>query len=437
MKNINFSFFFIIFLTCCTTVYGQEGKSSLTLEEAIALSRENIPVLAQKDYIQQIKEHKLTDLQSKWYPQLKLNAQATYQSEVTSVPIELPGLSFDALSRDQYKIVAEAQQTLYEGGRIKQLKAMQGKAAEIESLSLEPEAEKVRMKTIEVYFGILEIDALKEQIETTKTVIDAKMKKVEAAVQNGFVLKIELLALEAERIKLDQQGLELNARRSALVSILSLLTGQNLPPNLQVSLPAKPDNSVSVEDEEAKEQLLFSQRPAMQLLNLGKEQLALKTELDKLKNRPNAQAFIQAGYGKPGLNFLENKFDFFYIAGIRATWNLSNFYLPKTEAQINLLEQEKIKTQEDAFRLQNQIQEQQYQNEIQRLEILQQSDDEIIDIRQQIHKVAAVQLENGAITSDEYISKLNDEVIAKQTKALRAIQIRKQEYLIKHIAGFW
>jgi len=50
------------------------------------------------------------------FPQITINGQVTYQSDVTGLTIPNNLFKIDPLSKDQYKATAEIQQTLYDGG---------------------------------------------------------------------------------------------------------------------------------------------------------------------------------------------------------------------------------------------------------------------------------------------------------------------------------
>jgi len=43
------------------------------------------------------------NLSLKWLPQLDLNAQATYQSDVTALPSKIPNITIQQLDKEQYK----------------------------------------------------------------------------------------------------------------------------------------------------------------------------------------------------------------------------------------------------------------------------------------------------------------------------------------------
>jgi outer membrane protein TolC len=55
---------------------------------------------------------------------------------VTQLPIKLPNISVDPLSKDQYKVYADISQTIYDGGNIKNQKKLAQAQSEIQSNKL-------------------------------------------------------------------------------------------------------------------------------------------------------------------------------------------------------------------------------------------------------------------------------------------------------------
>jgi hypothetical protein len=51
-------------------------------------------------------------------PKIDLNAQATYQSDVTSLPITLPNVTVNPPNKDQYRTTVDVNQLIYNGGLI-------------------------------------------------------------------------------------------------------------------------------------------------------------------------------------------------------------------------------------------------------------------------------------------------------------------------------
>ena len=65
----------------------------------------------------------------------------------------------------------------------------------------------------------------------------------------------------------------------------------------------------------------------------------------------------------------------------------------------------------------------QQQTQISKLQRLMEQDQESVALRHSVAQAAQVQLDNGVITTHEYLQKVNAENLAKQTLLLREIQL--------------
>ena len=107
-------------------------SQTLTLDKVNETAKQHYPLIRQKDLIQQTRNISNEYLNKGYLPQLSLSGQATYQSDVTAVKIPVPGVSIDPLSLDQFRIVADVSQVIYDGGFIRQQKNMQQLTADVE-----------------------------------------------------------------------------------------------------------------------------------------------------------------------------------------------------------------------------------------------------------------------------------------------------------------
>ncbi len=108
MKILKFLFLFLCFST---------NAQTLTLKECYDLAKHNYPLIKRHDLISKTKEYNIQNAAKGWLPQIQIVGQATYQSDVIQFPIQLPNISIDPLSKDQYKVYADVQQNIYDGGR--------------------------------------------------------------------------------------------------------------------------------------------------------------------------------------------------------------------------------------------------------------------------------------------------------------------------------
>ena len=166
-----------------------QSLQKISLTEAYELSQKNYPAVKQKDLVKQTAAISLENLQKGFLPQFSLSGQATYQSDVTKVPFSLPGLTIESPSKDQYKLVADVSQMIYDGGMTKEQKALQQLNATVEDQKVEVELYKLKERINQLYLSILYLDEQLKQVDLVKTDIQIGIKRVEAQVQNGVAFK--------------------------------------------------------------------------------------------------------------------------------------------------------------------------------------------------------------------------------------------------------
>ena len=207
--------------------------------------------------------------------------------------------------------------------------------------------------------------------------------------------------------------------------MLGLLINQELNESTKLEEPSS-NNFISDVEINRPELKLFSSQ-----LNMIDNQDGLTIS----KILPKASLFFQGGYGKPTLNMLQNQFDWFYITGARLTLPLSNFYSYGNEKEINEISKKNIEAQKETFLLNTNITVKQQFQEIEKLKKLISVDKEIIDLRTSVKEAAKSQLENGVITSNDFIRELNAEDTAKQNLAIHTTQLLLAEYNYKITTG--
>ena len=118
VKNLNT----ILLMLLLPGLLSAQELTRLDLQQAYDLAKKNYPMVKQKDLIKRTAEISIDNLQKGFLPQINLNGQASYQSEVTEVLVKVPGFTSEPLSKDQYKLVADLNQLVYDGGTTKEQK---------------------------------------------------------------------------------------------------------------------------------------------------------------------------------------------------------------------------------------------------------------------------------------------------------------------------
>lgn len=395
----------------------------LTLDSAYALARNHYPLLQQQDLIRQTAGLTIDNISKGLLPQLSFNGQGSYQSDVTRVDIKVPGISITPPAKDQYKLTADLSQLLYDGGIIREQQRFQELSAVTEQQKLEVELYKLRDRVNQVYFGILLTDEQIEQVKLARKDLDAGISKVKAQVENGVALRSSLNVLKAEMLKNDQRIYELAAQRVSLVAVLAVFTGLPLQANLQLQRPQPGKESSGIDRPEQK---MFDAQ-----IKLADQQFKLL----HARNMPKASAFVQGGYGRPGLNMLKNDFSWFYIAGVRVNWSLGNLYTYRSDKKLVEISKRAIDVQKKTFEYNTSIQLIQQSAELVKYRKLLTTDEEIVALRKSVKEAALAQLENGVITSNDYIREVTAEDQARAALITHELQLLLANINYQTIAG--
>lgn len=431
MYNFKISLNVLIYsclLTVGTIVNAQEltdevAKGSVSIEECYEWSRENFPLIRQLDIIDKSTAYSLSNASIGNLPQINLNGQASYQSAVTQLPIEIPNMEIPTIDKDQYKIYGEVYQPLTNFVTVNAAKEQIALMGAIEKQKLELELYQLKDRINQLYFGVLLINEKIGQYNIIMSDLDSTLDKVESAILNGTATQTDKSLLQVERISLQQQIDESKSNQEAFLKILSTFTGQTITANTVLLKPSTAAYSANIN------------RPELILFKLQNQFTAI--EQNQLSNTlvPNIGLFMQAGYGRPALNFLSNEFDFYYIGGIKFNWNLSRLYKLKNTRKTIRLTTDKVAIQRETFLLNTKLVQTQQSAEIVKYELLIESDHEIIKMRDAILATAKAQLDNGLITTIDYVKFLNDVNSVKQSLLLHETQLQLSQYNLQTTTG--
>ncbi|MFK7924992.1 MAG: TolC family protein [Bacteroidia bacterium] len=405
-------------------IMSAQSPPSLSLEDCYALAREQHPQAQQAPLIDKATAIRLDNLRRQWWPKIGLYGQATLQSEVTSLPFALPGIEIESIAKDQYKVYAEINQTLYDGGANRVQRELQTLQQSVETQALEVSLFQVREGIDQAFFGLLLLDEQLAQLDLLEKDLQTAQQKIQAAIDNGLAFNTQKDILQAERLKLKQRRIEINAGKQAFVSLLSRMTGQEIAAETRFTRPSallEPSNSLSLN------------RPELALFQKQSKLISAQSQMLEVRKMPKAGLFVQAGYGRPALNFLSNDFSPYAIGGVRISWDLNAFYTQSNDLQLIDIQRQQLQVQEESFRYQIGLQSVGQTEEIRKLQALLATDQEIIDLREKIQKTAQAQLENGVLTSNDYIRELNAADQARQNQIIHQTQLLLAQYQLKSL----
>ncbi|MFV0419727.1 MAG: TolC family protein [Dysgonomonas sp.] len=396
-------------------------KTVITLDECHTKARRNYPLIKRYQLIEKSREFNLSNAAKGYLPQISLSAKASYQSEVTKIPISVPGIDVKGLSKDQYSATIDVAQTIWDGGVISAKKDIANASANVEQKQVDVDLYTINDRVNQLYFGILLLDAKINQNDLLQEELERNYNRVFSYIQNGVANQSDLDAVKVEQLKAQQNNTLLQSARKSYIDMLATLTGEAINDNDELQKPQG-------------EGLVISRqvnRPELDLFEAQLNNLEIQKKSIKTAYMPKLGLFVTGGYGKPGLNMLENDFSPYYIGGVRLSWNFGSLYTQKNDKSLIETSQNLLLTQRETFLFNMSMETVQEQNEIDKNRDLLKYDDEIIYLRSNVKKAAETKVENGVLTVTDLLREINAEDMAKQDKIQHEIELLLSIYNLK------
>ena len=396
-----------------------QGQEAITLQQCQEWAHVNYPQIKQHGLIEQTEQFNLSNASKGWLPQLSVSAKATYQSAVTKLPFDtdklsalVPGFDIPTMSKDQYQVMAEVNQTIWDGGLIRSSKELTRAQAVADKEQLESDLYALNDRVNQLYFGCLLQEELLKQNLLLQKELQLNIDRIAAMIANGVANQSDLESMQVELLNARQKEIELKAGRSAYGQMLYALIGK----------PYQGEASLLVPDVQEKSLSADINRPELRALDARSTFLQLQNKQLTAGLMPRFGAFVQGGYGRPGLNMLEDSFEPFYVAGIRLSWNMGKLYTLKNDRRKVDVSRRTVEVQRETFLFNTHLQLAQQNTEIRKMTDLMQADDDIIRLRTSIKQAAEAKLANGVISVTDLIREINAEDLAKQSAATHRIQ---------------
>ena len=397
----------------------QAATAQFTMDALQEKARQNYPQIRQYDLISKSAEFNLSNASKANLPQVSLSGRATYQSDAINIsqgPISIHQ------SKDQYQVVAEVNQVLWDGGVISARKKSIQTNAELEKQKLEVDLYALRDRVNQLFFGMLLLHEQQVQADILQTELQTNLEKIKACMKNGVANQSDVDALSVELLNVNQRQIELKAAEASYREMLSALTGEKMDVH---TVFIKPLNAIPGEVQTIK-------RPELGFFDAQLHVLDNQTQLEQTAIMPKFGLFLQGGYGRPGLNMLATGFAPFYIGGIRFSWNINSFYTRKNNLDNILLNKEMVNVAKETFLFNNNLKINQQNTEIDKMRDLLRTDDDILQLRTNIKKACSAKVDNGVSTVTDLLREINAESLARQQKALHEIQLLLQIQNLKY-----
>ena len=420
----------ITILTCILISPAIFPQEILTLKECYELSSASNALAGEKSNYKQIWELNDKNISKGWLPSIDASGNFVYNSEVVDLSEKLgaiPGVGamLTPLPHEQYKFAIDINQMLYDGGTIKNARAVEAAELRVNEIQAEADLYKLRSQINNVYFSILLVSKQKEVLDNFLILVEKRLTALNAANRNGLVIKSDIDLLEAEKIKLQQQISENQITKASLFRVLSMLTGKEISNNVQLTIPVKAG--------ELTDEII---RPELKIYDIRVEQLTAGSAMLDSKRMPKAFAFATLGYGNPpGNNFFKDQFAPYFMAGAGIKWNIYDWGKTKSEKQVIDLKKSIVGNRKNDMTDSMRRLLESKKAEIESLKLLLESDPRLIILRQNVSEAAESQYNNGVITASDYLSELTAAQQALLDHEIHKINLAKAQIEYLNISG--
>lgn len=409
-------------------------QAQLTVEECYELAWRNYPQVNQYGLINRSEEYNLSNASKGYLPQFSLSAQATYQTDVTSIGSIIPesllsslgdGVTLPNIPKDQYQILGEVSQVIWDGGTIRAAQDGIMAQGDVDRAQFEVNMYGLRDRINSLFFGILLIDEQLRLNDIYMNDLQANYDRVKSYEDNGVASASDLDAVRVEQVTARQNEIQLKATRSAYINMLSAFIGEPLDTETELVRPV-------FERQDFARPIL---RPELDLYDAMARQANARRSSIKAGNMPRLGLFVQGGYGNPGLNMFKDKFTAYAIGGVRLTWNFGNMYTRKNDLLTVDNTLRNIGVQRETFLFNTDLQQKQFEAEYDKYLGMIAEDADIIRMRENIRRASEAKLEYGTISVPDLIRDLNAERNARVNMAVHEVEMLQTIYGIKNLTN--
>lgn len=409
-----------IFLLMIVGIGTYAQAQVLTIEQCYELAKQNYPLTKQRDLLIQSNDFTVSNIAKGNWPQLLVSGQASYQSEVVKIPIpESP-----QIPKNQFRIYGEATQPLTDFITTKRQQQIQEANTLYQVQNLDVELYKLKAQIDQLYFGILLLNEQIIQNDLYKKDINNGLARTKAAVANGTDFNTSVTKFQADLLKAEQRDIDLIYSKKSFHDMLGLFINQALNEETVLQWPVDFQLNGHIN------------RPELKMFDFQSQTFDQQTKLLNTKTLPKFSLFLQGGWGQPSpLNLVNATVSGYYMGGVRLNWSINNFYTIRNERRIMDVNKNMVSVQRETFLFNTRQTMARENSEIEKYKKLLAKDLDIVQLLESVKKTSADQLQNGVITSIDYMRDVNAEDLAKQNAALHKVQLAMAQYNFKTTSG--
>ena len=391
------------------------AQGVLSLDSCVNQAYRNFEFNRQIEFTNQVTEANISGIKKNYLPSLDLNAIATYQNEQISIPVEIPIPGFEApvAPLNINNALLTLRQWIYDGSITRNQRLIEEKSGTMALQEIQLQQLELKNKVMQLYFSILLYDQQILILSDKQQVLKQRLSEVSAAVASNMLLQSDEDLLKAEMLTLNQSVTELTYGRLTSIRGLEQLTGLSIASETQFMEPGSETLSTAS----------LIMRPDVQLLTSRMDLLDVQKAMVKSSYLPKIGLFADGGLGLPGYDIFRDELAPMAKVGLSMQWHLFDWSKGKIHRQSIDLSQNLLELQRDRLTQQLGVQLSAERTKIEKARQLMRDDEEMLQLYASVSAAFASRLENGTITSADYIQQLNKEQEARSNMELHKLQV--------------
>jgi len=346
---------------------GVLSAREITLREAWEIAESNNSTIAQEVISTEVKNLNEKMAKTDFFPTLKFNAKAVYNSEFGVMEIDLPmsqTMKKNMGTHEIYDFNLSLQQPIFTGFRLSEQYKLAGNLAESQQI-------KTIMTEKDVYHRVSDAFCLIEYNHYRQNNLEISLQRIEDMLthiknlhQHGIATALDTLEIYTR--KLDIENSLLILRDEELIHLDNLSYLLNTEENLH-TVDLKNDEEFILPDKEGALKTAVLNRSELQILRKSIEAGSRSRKIATSALYPSIVGFAEYHYGNPNVQVTEAQWNNYYTAGINLSWDIWN-----TGKSFSRISSAKKETQRTELELQNASEtvENQVINSLTKLEII-------------------------------------------------------------------
>ena len=423
-RNGNAGMWGLILLLLLHQITLAQNKPLLDIDSCYVMAKNNYPLIRQYGLLSQAADFNISNASKAYLPQVSLTGIGAYI--FSGFPgVSSPGSPAPEDSKLKFLGIAQVNQTIWDGGVVKAQKEMIRANENVEKNSVDVSLYAVRERVNQLYFGVLLIDAQLNQMDVLVARYELNLQNIIKSKENGYAYQSDVDEIKAEILSLEQKKIEFRYARKGYLEMLSYLIGRPLQGEEQLAKPIQ-DSLLNLQQNNRPELSLFASQHTL---------IETQFRQNKANNMPKLGLLGAGILIEPGAHFGSTSLTSLALAGLSLSWNTGNLYRSSNNKQLNKIQLDKLSTEEETFRFNNNMQLQQASADIEKERAILKKDEEIVALKATIKQSYQLKYDNGLCPMADLITAMNRESEAKSNQSLHEVQLMMSLYNRKTING--